>query len=340
AGNRVESQVQELVGAEAVPPGQDHGALEHVGIPERRPRVADGVGAGERRDSGRAQASQRRHRTIARAMRHDGNALLHEHLEELPQLDLVDHAEAEHVADRHLAREADGARALDDQANLKRAEGARVVEMDVYARSVAGGDPEDDVEVALGIAVQPRGIDAADQIGTVLHRAIEKLGGAGPVDDAALGKGHDLDGQDVLEPLADGAHGFEVAEADLRVDVGVVPDVERAAADRLARQPLHLNVDGEPELATEAPLVLDALEHGGPGLVRVPRQAPEGLVEMDVPVDEGGQEEAALPVDHENTRGRLEAGGESLDDAATGEEVHDGAGHRPHVPEEEIADHD
>src|SRR5262249_27474188 len=113
------------------------------------------------------------------------------HSESRPSPTSVYHPEAEHVADRHLAGEAESSRALDDQAELVGAEGARIVEMDVHAHAVARSDPEDDIEVTLGIAVETRGIDAADQIGATLHRAVEELGGTGPVDDTALGKGHD-----------------------------------------------------------------------------------------------------------------------------------------------------
>ena len=75
-------------------------------------------------------------------------------------------------------------------------------------------------------------------------------------------------------------------------------DVQCPAAHRLAGQAFGLDVGLESQLPAEAPLIADAVEHRGPGLVRAPRQAPERLVEMHVRVDEAGQQDAVLPVDH------------------------------------------
>ena len=272
-------------------------------------------------------------------MGHDGDAILEEQLDELPQLDLVHHAEAEGVAHRDLAGEPEGTRAFGHEAKLEGAECSWIVEMNVHAHAMAPRDPEDDVEVGLGIPVQPRGIDAADEIRAVLRCAVEELRGARARDNAALGKGDDLYRERALQTLPDGHHAFEVAQADLRVDVGVVADVQGAAADGVAGQPLDLDVRPEVELAAQAALVLDPLRHRRPCFVGPPGQAPEGLVEVYVTVDEGGEEDRVLAVDHRAALGRGDTGRQALDDSRDHQYIAGGSGHGPYVLDEEVVAH-
>jgi hypothetical protein len=199
------------------------------------------------------------------------------------------------VADRDLARESKRPRALGDHANLERAELTRVVQMDVHARAMAPGDAEDDVELPLRIPIDAGGIDAADQLGAALHGTIEELCGARTGDDPALGKGDDLDRDDVFQPASRRDDPVEVPQADLGVDVHVAADVQGPAAHRLAGQAFRLDVGRQPQLPAQAPLVVDAVEHRGPRLVRGPRQGQERLVEMHVGVDDAGQQDAVLP---------------------------------------------
>ena len=331
--------MQQLVGAEAITPGEQHGALEHVGVAEGRPGVANGVGAGEDTDARRVQTRERRHGPVAGTVGHDGDAVLQEQVEELSELDLVHHAEAESVTHGDLAPEAEGARALGHEAKLQGAERPGIVEMNVHAHAVAPGNAEDDVEMPLGITVQSRGIDAADEVRAILDRALQELRGARPRDDAALGKGHDLDRERALQTVPGGHHAFEVAQADLRVDIGVVADVKGAAADGVTGQSLDLDVRPELELAAETALVFDPLGHGRPGLVGPPGQTPEGLVEVYVPVDECGEEDRVLAVDHRAALGGGDAGGEALDSPGGHQDVDGGSTHGPGVLDEEVVAH-
>ena len=254
---------------------------------------------GEHRHTGRAEAAKRRHRPVPRRIGHDGDAAVHEQVDEVAQLGLVHHAEAKRVADRDLAREPQGPRALGDHANLKRAELARVVQMDVHARAMAPGDAEDDVELPLfGSRSMPAGsmppISSAPP-GTARSRS-SAVPGTG--DDPALGKGDDLDRHDVFQPASRRHDPFEVPQADLGVDVHVAADVQRPAAHRLAGQAFGLISGARPSSRRRRRSLLDAVEHRGPRLVRAPRQTPERLVEMHVRVDEAGQQDAVLPVHH------------------------------------------
>ena len=331
--------MQEIVGPEAAAISEQHGALEHVRGAKRRPGVAHAIRSGEHRHTGRAEVAKRRHRPVPRRIGHDGDAVVHEQVDEVAQLGLVHHAEAKRVADRDLARESQRPRALGDHANLERAELARVVQMDVHARAMAPGDAEDDVELPLRIPIDAGGIDAADQLGASLHRAIEELRGARTGDDPALGEGDDLDRDDVFQPASRRHDPFEIPQADLGVDVHVAADVQGPAAHRLAGQAFGLDVGRQPQLPAQAPLIADAVEHRGPGLVRAPRQAPERLVEMHVRVDEARQQDAVLPVDHLGAGHRGKPGADARDDAGRGQHVDRCPGHGPHVPDEEVSVH-
>ena len=84
------------------------------------------------------------------------------------------------MAHRDLAAQPERPCPLGDHADLRRALLAGIVQVDVHARPVASRDAEDHVELALGVLIDPGGIHAADQLGAVLHRALEQLRGARP----------------------------------------------------------------------------------------------------------------------------------------------------------------
>jgi hypothetical protein len=150
--------------------------------------------------------------------------------------------EAERVADGHPAGQPERPSALGDQANLLRALLGGVVQVDVHPGAETARDAEHHVELTASVPVDAGGIHAADQLGPVLHRLLQELGGAGARNHPALGKGDDLDRDGVAQAAAGGHHALEVAQADLGVDVDVAADVQRPAAHRLPHQPLRLHV--------------------------------------------------------------------------------------------------
>src|SRR6266545_5246172 len=146
------------------------------------------------------------------------------------------------------------------------------------------------------------------------------------------------EGQDT--PLSNDALAvLGVAQADLRVDIGMVAEVKGAAADGGAGQSLDLDVRPEVELAAQAALVFDPLRHGRSRFMRPPGQAPEGLVEVYVPIDEGGEEDGVLAVDHHAAIGRGDADGEALDGPRGHQDIDGGSAHGPGVLDEEVAAH-
>ena len=104
------------------------------------------------------------------------------------------------------------------------AAGAEVVQVDVDAHAVLVRECEDHVEVLLGIAVEPGGVEAADDVGAEAQGLVEQAGDAGRHDDAALREGDDLESEHADEPLAQREHLLEVVEPDVEVDVDVRPD--------------------------------------------------------------------------------------------------------------------
>ena len=80
-----------------------------------------------------------------------------------------------------LPGEAERLGARDDELDLERAELGGIVEVDVDAGAELGREPEDRVELADRVAVDARGVDAAE----VLHAAARGL--AHHVEDARAG---------------------------------------------------------------------------------------------------------------------------------------------------------
>src|ERR1700733_5159303 len=89
-----------------------------------------------------------------------------------------DASECERVADRNAALYAGGDRPFSNVAELRSAGLAAVVEMNVDTLAEPVGETEDDVELALGVAVETRWIETADQVRACAERRRHELGRA------------------------------------------------------------------------------------------------------------------------------------------------------------------
>lgn len=76
--------------------------------------------------------------------------------------------------------------------------------MDIDIDAAALGDAEHHVEMLLDIAVEAAGIETADHVRTEIEGGIEQIGRARAAQDPALGKGHELDIDDIAMRFADG----------------------------------------------------------------------------------------------------------------------------------------
>ena len=96
------------------------------------------------------------------------------------------------------------------------------MQVDVDAGAAPLGDGEDRVEMAVDVAVDPRRVEPAHQIGAVGDRGIEQLGRARRGEDAALGKGHQLDVDQSPVTLAQFDERVQAGKADRRIDIEIV----------------------------------------------------------------------------------------------------------------------
>ena len=102
-----------------------------------------------------------------------------------------DVTEAETVADRDLAAQAQRAGAGTDLLDIEEAHLARLVQVDVEPDTMPFGDGEDAVELTLGIAIDLQRVDAADQIGAAVLKRLSDYVVAHldePIEVAALAK--------------------------------------------------------------------------------------------------------------------------------------------------------
>ena len=280
---------------EARPPRQLGGAREHVGVAPRRPEIANAVLSETDRDPELDDRGERER--VGAPGRNGGerDPLLGQLLEQ--RLDGgVAVAEAERVRDGDPALQAEGARALDDQADLPPAERAAVVQMDVDAAAAAVGDPEDRVEMRDGISVEPCRVDAADERRARLDRRVEQVGGTGGDQHAALRERDDLDVDPVAEPCGCLEDALDRSDAVVEVDVDVRPDQRRSV--RAVRLEEGAGTLGHRrQLAPADPLVLDQCSKPGAGRMRSPRLSPERLVDVGMAVDEPWEHEASTCVE-------------------------------------------
>ncbi|MCZ0979219.1 hypothetical protein O1L60_08985 [Streptomyces diastatochromogenes] len=216
-----------------------------------------------------AQPQDGRH-VAARAVGHDRDPGGGEGGGGAVEFGVVDAAEGVGVADGDLAAEAEGGGAGGDVPQLGGAGLAAVVEVQVDALAVAFGEAEDDVELAVGVAVEAHRVEAADEVGAVGEGRVEEVGDARRGDHPGLREGDELDAEPVAELLTDAQDGVQVVEAGVGVDVDVGADVSGAEGDHPAGQGGGPFGDGHLLGAAGLPLGRDLLLEGGGGPVRAP----------------------------------------------------------------------
>ena len=111
-------------------------------------------------------------------------------------------------------RHAERARPRGDLFDLEDAERSVIVQMDIDADATFVRDAEDDIEMLFDIAIEARGIEAADEIGAHGDRFIEQVRRAGALQDAALRKRDELDIDDIAIGLAHRKDLFQRSEPD------------------------------------------------------------------------------------------------------------------------------
>ena len=184
-----------------------------------------------------------------------------------------------------------------DLAQFVAAERAGIVQMDVEADAMPLGDAEDRVEMALDVVVDAGGIEPADEVGALAHRRVEQVGDAGDRHDAALREGDDLDIDEIPRRLAHPQQRVQPAKADLGVDVDVAAQRGRAERDDLVDQPPRARPRPAAPSSRRSSRSRAIRSATVAGPMRLKRQAEQRLVEMDMAVDEAGDEQRAAKID-------------------------------------------
>ena len=122
------------------------------------------------------------------------------------------------------------------------------------------------------------------------------------------------------------------------VDVDVAADVGGAGGHVGAQEVGGALGHRHPRLGQLGPALVLVLDQGGQAVasgVRAPRQAPQGLVQVGVGVDQPGESQLAAAVDHGGARRRREPLPHLGDPPAVDQQVHTRAAHRPDVPQQQ-----
>src|SRR5690348_2642199 len=202
------------------------------------------------------------------------------------------------MADGDLSGKTGGLRARGDGEQLDDPAFAAIMQVDIEADASLLGDAEDRTEVTIEVAIDTYGIEAAQKIGAFGDGSIEEVGRAGRAQDPALREGDDLDRDEIAETLANLQDLVEIAQPELVVDIDMAAHVQRAAGQHLAHEigaGLRFRNSAS---RTDLALRLDAIGHLiARCLVGYPRQAEQGLVEMDVTVDQWRQDQRAIEIE-------------------------------------------
>ena len=92
-------------------------------------------------------------------------------------------------------------------------------------------------------------------------------------------------------------HGFDVAQAEFRVDVDVAAHGQGATGDAVFQQCSGPLRDGGFDFTQDPPFVGDVILEGRASAVGAPRLAPEGFVQVHVAFHQGRGQQLVLAID-------------------------------------------
>ncbi|MNN12370.1 hypothetical protein D3C81_1253580 [compost metagenome] len=190
------------------------------------------------------------------------------------------------MADHHPALPLVAFGVVGDAGDLPEAQLTLVMQVDIDAPVELGGQTEDQIELGDGIVVDATGVETADVFHAQLQRLAHQLGGAGSADQSGLREDHELHVDQVGVTLAQRLHGLDVTQAQLRIDIHMAAEGQRATGDALLQQRAGTLGDGRVDFAQDAAFVGDVVLQRRPGAVRTPWLTPEGLVQVAVAFDQ------------------------------------------------------
>ncbi len=148
------------------------------------------------------------------------------------------------------------------------------------------GNAEHHVEMGVGIAVERRRVQPADNASALADGRVEQIVGPRRCKDTGLWKGDDLDVDAIAPRFAGGDDGMQVCKFQRSVDVDMGTHRYGAKAVRLRQQ--CLRAFGDRHRVREQPLLdTQSFAKAVGGTMRTPAITDETLVEMDMTFDEG-----------------------------------------------------
>ena len=200
------------------------------------------------------------------------------------------------MADHHAALQAVGLRHVGNALNFPTTQICRVVQMNVYATVIPNGPVKQGFEVANRVAVNGRRVDTANDVHPHFKGCLHQRRGAGLNQQAALRKGHQLHVNQVLVLFPQRQHGLHVAQAPHRLHVHMAAEIQRAQGDAMLRQGAGTLGNRHVKVLQQDLFVTDAVVARGACRIGTPGHAPQGLVEMDMALHQGRQQQLALAV--------------------------------------------
>jgi hypothetical protein len=170
-------------------------------------------------------------------------------------------------------------------------------QMDVDSLAERLGEAENEVELAVDVAVEAGRVEAADQVGAGHQGRGQEVGRPGLGRHAALREGDELNVDPVAKGLAHPDHSFEIVEADIVVDIDMAAGARHAVHDQRTDKRRRAGLNRQGHLMALGPLDDNALAHAASLDMRQAGRAPMSLVEMEVPVDERREEEHPFEID-------------------------------------------
>lgn len=235
-GGHMQCNQQVFVCVEARAVAHQHGTLQHIAVSVWPPGVLNVVVAGEYRHAASAQAQDGREHMIPRRIGHDRNTGGAEHFRDVVNSVRRDIAQSVCVAHRDSPEHAQNPGARCNTVKLSNTGVARFVKVDVNLDTVFFSDAEDDVELAICIAIQCRRVYAAYDLRTFADGRVKNVSGTGAGHHAGLGKRHEFNIDQVLPFLARFHHSVQIRQSHCGVHVNVTAHGDRAKRGGLPDQ--------------------------------------------------------------------------------------------------------
>lgn len=293
---------------------------EEISRSVRAPQVADAIGAERERDACGVHLVQGQLRHAQRCDGRHGDSEIPHALEQVVAPRRRELCDGEPVGDVDALLEPEAFDAIEDQFDLEGAEVGRVVEMDVDAHAVLGGEGEDRVDLADRVAVDRSRIEPAHMIDARARRGVEEFENARAAEHAVLRERDDLHRQCAVVRGDGLTHDLYAAQPEPEVDVDVRADGRRPVRDELLEHIAGDRRRRHPDLVAPGALMTDPTLGAALAAIGLPRQTPPRLVDVRVRVHEPGKGQQATPVDLAGLHGSARVGIADADDAAVGED--------------------